>query len=75
LVLIAFAASLLFIMFERHRTSSVSGTRTVFDVCLALLLCYVIGWCIREPFVYTGVQYNRHWCGVASNADGRCNVY
>lgn len=75
LVLISFAVSMIFIVVERHRTSEVGPQRASFDFVLVCLMLWLVYWCVGEPYVYDGVQYNRHWCGVASDADGRCAVY
>lgn len=75
LVLIAFASSSLFVIFEKHRTVTVSSAGTIVDFVIIALMILLIQWCIREPYLYDGQMYNRKWCGIASWTDHRCNVY
>jgi len=75
LVLIAFAVSQLFLIFEQHRTMTVSSGRSIFNLAVAVCMLLLIQWCLKEPYIYDGLMYNRKWCGVASDADQRCNAF
>jgi len=73
LVLVMFAVCSLILMTIKYReVSDVSFTERFFDLILVLFWVWCLQFAATEPLVYDELAYGRHWCGVDSPLDGKC---